>query len=99
MVVHINSVAFNGIDVVDVDVQVQLSPGIPTFNIVGLGDKAVSESKERVKAAIISMGLTLPSGKILVNLAPADLVKEGSHYDLPIALGVLAAMNLIPKTR
>lgn len=97
MVVHINSVAFNGVDVVDVDVQVQLTPGIPQFTIVGLGDKAVTESKERVKAAIISLGLAMPSAKILVNLAPADIVKEGSHYDLPIALGVLASMNLIPK--
>ncbi len=97
MVVHINSVAFNGIDVVDVDVQVQVTPGVPNFSIVGLGDKAVTESKERVKAAIISMGLSLPSGKILVNLAPADLVKEGSHYDLPIILGVLSAMKLIAK--
>jgi magnesium chelatase family protein len=97
MVVHINSIAFNGVDVVDVDVQVNLTPGVPQFTIVGLGDKAISESKERVKAAIVSMGLALPNSKILVNLAPADLVKEGSHYDLPIALGILSAMNLISK--
>jgi magnesium chelatase family protein len=97
MVVHINSIAFNGVDVVDVDVQVNLTPGVPQFTIVGLGDKAIAESKERVKAAIVSMGLALPNSKILVNLAPADLVKEGSHYDLPIALGILSAMNLISK--
>jgi len=97
MVIHINTVAFNGISVVDVDVQVQLTPGVPDFKIVGLADKTIAESKERVKAALTSMGLGMPQSKILVNLAPADLIKEGSHYDLPIALGILTSMGIIPK--
>lgn len=97
MVNNISSLAFSGVDVIDVDVQVSLSPGVPGFVIVGLADKAVAESKERVKAAISSLGLSLPSKKILVNLAPADLAKEGSHYDLPIALAVMAALGILPK--
>jgi magnesium chelatase family protein len=97
MVIHIKSAAFSGVDLIDVDVQVQLSAGMPQFVIVGLADKAVAESKERVRAAISSLGIALPSQKILVNLSPADLAKEGSHYDLPIALGVMAAMGLIDR--
>ncbi len=97
MVIHINTVAFNGINVVDVDVQIQLTPGVPAFTMVGLADKTVAESRERVKAAITSLGLSLPAAKILVNLAPADLIKEGSHYDVPVALGIMAAMGLIDK--
>lgn len=97
MVTHIKSFAFSGINVVDVDVQVQISPGVPTFTIVGLADKTIAESKERVKAALVSMGLSLPSSKILVNLAPADLLKEGSHFDLPIAAGILTALGILPE--
>ncbi|MDX2050167.1 MAG: YifB family Mg chelatase-like AAA ATPase [Rickettsiaceae bacterium] len=97
MVVHVSSAAFSGVETINIDVQVHMSPGIPQFTIVGLGDKAIAESRERVKAAIVSMGLSMPSSKILVNLAPADLAKEGSHYDLPIALGVLGSMNIISK--
>ncbi len=97
MVIHINTVAFNGINVVDVDVQVQLMAGVPAFTMVGLADKTVAESRERVKAAITSLGLSLPSAKILVNLAPADLIKEGSHYDVPVAIGIMTAMGLIDK--
>lgn len=97
MVTHINSLAYNGVNILDVDVQVHLSPGVPQFTIVGLADKTIAESKERVKAAITSLGLALPSSKILVNLAPADLIKEGSHYDLPIAVGIMAAMGIISK--
>ena len=91
MVSKINTVAFQGIDVVDVDVQVQIAGGLPTFTIVGLPDKAVAESRERVRAALSAIGLALPPERITVNLAPADLPKEGSHFDLPIALGLLAA--------
>ncbi|HJD65313.1 MAG TPA: ATP-binding protein [Rickettsia endosymbiont of Diachasma alloeum] len=78
--------------------QVQISPGIPAFTIVGLADKTIAESKERVKAALSSIGLALPTKKILINLAPADLVKEGSHFDLAIACAILTAMNILPET-
>ena len=97
MVARVNTVAFQGIDVRPVDVQVQISNGLPNFTIVGLPDKAVAESKERVRAALHALGLSLPAKRLTVNLAPADVAKEGSHYDLPIALGLLAAMDVIPK--
>jgi magnesium chelatase family protein len=97
MVAHISSIAFNGIDVLDVDIQVQVSNGLPAFTIVGLPDKAVAESKERVRGALHALGLSLPAKRITINLAPADLAKEGSHYDLPIALGLLSAMKVIPE--
>jgi magnesium chelatase family protein len=77
-------------------VQVQVAPGMPAFAIVGLPDKAVSEARERVRSALIASGLALPARRITVNLAPADLPKEGSHYDLPIALGLMAAIGAIP---
>ena len=96
MIAHIPTVAFAGIDVMPVDVQVQISPGIVGFTVVGLPDKAVGESRERVRAALHSLGLALPAKRITVNLAPADVLKEGSHYDLPIALGLLAAMGVLP---
>src|SRR5271168_2400585 len=76
--------------------QVQVAPGMPAFTIVGLPDKAVSEARERVRSALIASGLALPSRRITINLAPADLPKEGSHYDLPIALGLMAAIGAIP---
>lgn len=96
-VAHVHTVAFVGIDARDVDVQVQMSPtSLPSFNIVGLPDKAVGESRERVRAALMAIGLALPPERIIVNLAPADLPKEGSHYDLPIAVGLLIAMGVIP---
>ncbi len=97
MVQHVATVAFEGIEARAVDVQVQVAPGLPAFNIVGLPDKAVSEAKERVRAALIASGLALPARRITVNLAPADLPKEGSHYDLPIALGLMAAIGAIPQ--
>lgn len=97
MTAKINTVAFQGVDVRPVDVQVQISNGLPAFNIVGLPDKAVAESKERVRAALHALGIALPAKRLTVNLAPADVNKEGSHYDLPIALGLLAAMDVIPK--
>jgi magnesium chelatase family protein len=89
--------AFAGIEALPVEVQVQLAPGLPAFLVVGLADKAVAESRERVRAALTGLGLALPAKRILVNLAPADLAKEGSHYDLPIALALLAAMDVIPR--
>jgi len=97
MVQRVATVAFEGIEARAVDVQVQVAPGLPAFNIVGLPDKAVSEAKERVRAALIASGLALPARRITINLAPADLPKEGSHYDLPIALGLMAAIGAIPQ--
>ncbi|OFW82816.1 MAG: AAA family ATPase [Alphaproteobacteria bacterium GWF2_58_20] len=96
MVARVETVAFQGIDVLAIDVQVHMSPGLPAFNVVGLPDKAVGESRERVRAALHAMGLALPPKRITVNLAPADVAKEGSHFDLPIALGLLAAMEVLP---
>src|SRR3954469_9138306 len=96
MVARIATVAFQGIETAPVDVQVQVSGGFSGITLVGLPDKAVAESRERVRAALHAMGLALPPKRITVNLAPADLAKEGSHYDLPIALGVLAAMGVPP---
>ncbi|MGI8525814.1 MAG: YifB family Mg chelatase-like AAA ATPase [Pseudolabrys sp.] len=96
MVQRVATVAFEGIEGRAVDVQVQVAPGLPAFNIVGLPDKAVSEARERVRAALIASGLALPARRITVNLAPADLPKEGSHYDLPIALGLMGAIGAIP---
>lgn len=97
MVAHVTTVAFLGIDTRFVDVQVQMAGGLPAFTIVGLADKAVAESKERVRAALASAGLALPPKRITVNLSPADLQKEGSHYDLPIALGLMMAMDVLPQ--
>jgi magnesium chelatase family protein len=96
MVVRVATVAFQGIEARAVDVQVQVSAGAVVFTIVGLPDKAVGESRERVRSALIASGLALPAKRITVNLAPADLPKEGSHYDLPIALAVMAAIGAIP---
>ncbi len=91
------TVAFEGVDARRVDVQVQqLSADQPSFTIVGLADKAVAESRERVRGAFAGIGLALPSMRIIANLAPADLPKEGSHFDLPIALALLASMGVIP---
>ena len=95
MVAHVATVAFLGLEARAVDVQVQVAPGVPKFLIVGLPDKAVGESRERVHAALTALGLALPPKRITVNLSPADLPKEGSHYDLPIALGLLGAMGVI----
>src|SRR5204863_8589622 len=96
MVQRVSTVAFEGIEARAVDVQVQVAPGLPAFNVVGLPDKAVSAARERVRAALIASGLALPARRITVNMAPADLPKEGSHYDLPIALGLMAAIGAIP---
>lgn len=96
MSVSAHTVAFEGVEARPVEVQCALSPGMPSFSIVGLPDKAVSEAKERVRAAIGALGLALPSKRITVNLSPADLPKEGSHFDLPIALALLAALSVVP---
>ena len=96
MVVRVTTVAFEGIEARTVDVQVQVTSGNVVFVLVGLPDKAVAESRERVRAALVASGLALPAKRITVNLAPADLPKEGSHYDLPIALGIMAAIGAIP---
>src|SRR3954453_15187599 len=95
-IARVRTVAFTGLEVADVDVEAQLGPGLPSFQIVGLADKAVAESRERVRAALAAMALALPPKRITVNLAPADLAKEGSHFDLPIALGLLVIMGVLP---
>src|ERR1700758_3270418 len=96
MVVRVSTIALEGIEARPVDVQVQIANGNVVFTVVGLGDKAVAESRERVRAALNASGLAMPAKRITVNLAPADLPKEGSHYDLPIALGIMAAMGVLP---
>ena len=96
MVSRVSTIAFEGIEAVAVDVQVMIAPGKMGIQIVGLADKAVAESRERVQAALHASGLSMPTKKVTINLAPADLPKEGSHYDLPIALGLMAAMGAIP---
>ncbi len=95
MVARVGTVAFHGVETVAVDVQVQVASGAPAFAVVGLPDSAVKESKERVRAALAAIGLALPGKRITVNLAPADLAKEGAHFDLPIALGLLVAMGAV----
>lgn len=97
MVARVHTVAFEGVEVVGIEVQAQLSPGLPAFTVVGLPDKAVAESRERVRAAIYALGLALPSKRITINLAPADILKEGSHFDLPIALALLIAIGVVPQ--
>ena len=97
MVARAYTVAFEGVEARIVEVQCAVASGLPSFAIVGLPDKAVSEARERVRAALTSMSIALPSKRITVNLSPADLPKEGSHFDLPIALALLAALEIIPK--
>lgn len=96
MVARAMTVAFEGIEARLVEVQCALSPGLPAFQIVGLPDKAVSEARERVRAALSALSVALPSKRITINLSPADMPKEGSHFDLPIAMALLAALELIP---
>ncbi len=95
LVAIVSTVAYLGLEARGVEVQCQVAPGMVGFSVVGLPDKAVAESRERVRAAISALGLSLPPKRIIVNLSPADLPKEGSHYDLPIALALLAAMGII----
>lgn len=99
MLASVVTVAFEGVDARRVDVQVQQLPSgeQSSFTIVGLADKAVAESRERVRGAFAGIGLALPPKRIIVNMAPADLPKEGSHFDLPIALGLMAAIGAIPS--
>lgn len=96
MAARVVTLAFSGVDAVRVEVEVQFTGGEKAFMLVGLGDKAVAESRERVRAAFTGLGLALPAKRIIANLAPADLPKVGSHYDLPIALAVMAGMGIIP---
>lgn len=96
MVSRAYTVAFEGVEARIVEVQCAVSPGLPYFGIVGLPDKAVSEARERVRSALNAMSIALPSKRITVNLSPADLPKEGSHFDLPIALALLAALEIVP---
>lgn len=97
MVAKVYTTAFQGIDPLEITVEVQMSSGLPAFQIVGLADKAVAESRERIRCSLHTIGLALPAKRITINLAPADIQKEGSHYDLPIAAGVLAIMRILPK--
>ncbi|UTS81456.1 YifB family Mg chelatase-like AAA ATPase [Phaeobacter piscinae] len=96
MISRAYTVAFQGIEARPVEVQCAVAPGLPAFSIVGLPDKAVSEARERVRSALATMSIALPSRRITVNLSPADLPKEGSHFDLPIALALLAAIEIVP---
>ena len=96
MVTRAYTVAFEGIEARMVEVQCALAPGLPAFSIVGLPDKAVSEARDRIRAALSAQGIALPSKRITVNLSPADLPKEGSHFDLAIALALLAALDVVP---
>ncbi|HLF21620.1 MAG TPA: YifB family Mg chelatase-like AAA ATPase, partial [Aestuariivirga sp.] len=96
MTSRVQTVAFQGIEAVPIDVQAQFVSGHVQFHVVGLPDKAVAESRERVRAALHAIGLALPGKRIVVNLSPADLPKEGSHFDLPIALALLAALGVLP---
>ncbi|SHL39658.1 magnesium chelatase family protein [Roseovarius litoreus] len=97
MVTRTYTVAFEGVEARDVEVQCAITPGMPAFSLVGLPDKAVSEARDRVRTALSSMAIALPSKRITINLSPADMPKEGSHFDLPIALALLAALEIIPS--
>ncbi len=97
MLSQVNTLTFSGINISDVQIQCQISSGMPSFNIVGLPDKIIAESKERVRAALHSIALELPAKRIVVNLSPADLMKEGSHFDLAIASCILIGMNILPR--
>ena len=96
MLAKVDTVAFSGIDVQRVEAQLHLATGgLPAFNIVGMANKSVSESKERIRAAFASIGIGFPAKRITVNLAPANLMKDGSHFDLGIAIALLVAMDVI----
>ena len=96
MVARAYTVAFQGVEARRVEVQCAVTPGLPAFAIVGLPDKAVSEARDRVRSALSALSIALPSKRITINLSPADLPKEGSHFDLPIALALLAALEIVP---
>jgi magnesium chelatase family protein len=96
MLARLTSLAVLGVDAYPVQVEVDLAPGLPAFATVGLPNEAVRESKERVRSALSNSGYALPVNRITVNLAPADVRKEGAGFDLPIALGILAAAGAFP---
>ena len=98
--ISLKSIIFNGMDATQVDVQVQLSAGLakPEFNIIGLADRAVKESAERIRNALSALNLSLPPKRLTVNLSPADLEKSGSHFDLPILCGILCAIGVLPES-
>ncbi len=96
MLARTTTVAFEGLEARPVDVQCAVTPGLPGFSVVGLPDKAVSEAKDRIRTALSELGIALPSKKVTINLSPADLPKEGAHFDLPIALSLLAALEIVP---
>ncbi len=98
MIVKVMSSTIIGIDSYPVEVEIDISPGLPQFSTVGLPDVVVRESKDRIKAAIKNSGYRFPPTHVTVNLAPADIKKEGTGFDLPIAVGLLAAEGLVePK--
>lgn len=94
MVALVSTVAYLGLEARTVEVQCMIAPGLPRFNVVGLPDKAVGQSRERVQAALSAMGLALPPKRITINLSGGS-PQEGSHYDLPIAMALLAAMGVV----
>ena len=94
MLIKVKSISISGLKTIGIDVEVNVANrGLPSFDIVGLASKAVAESKERVKAAIVNSGIEFPVKKITINLAPADVPKQGSCYDLPVAMGILSLVN------
>ncbi|KUP90663.1 YifB family Mg chelatase-like AAA ATPase [Tritonibacter horizontis] len=96
MISRAHTVAFQGVEATPIEVQCAVAPGLPAFSIVGLPDKAVSEARDRVRSALAVMSIALPSRRITINLSPADIPKEGSHFDLPIAVALLAALEILP---
>ena len=99
--ISLNSIIFNGMDATPIDVQVQLSAGLskPEFNIIGLADRAVKESAERIRNVLAALNLSLPPKRLTVNLSPADVEKSGSHFDLPILCGILCAIGVFPEEK
>ena len=99
--ISLNSIIFNGVSGTKIDVQVQLATGLakPDFNIIGLADRAVRESAERVRNAMAALNVSLPSRRLTVNLSPADVEKSGSHFDLPILCGILCALDILPQDK
>ncbi|HZD39078.1 MAG TPA: magnesium chelatase domain-containing protein, partial [Terriglobales bacterium] len=99
MLAKINSAALYGIDALRVEVEIDLASGLPQLSTVGLAEGAVKESKDRIRAAVKNCGYTFPAKRITINLAPADIKKEGSAYDLPMAIGILAAEGHVDKAK
>ena len=99
MVARVGTFAFNGIDALEIDVQCQMASGLPSFSIVGLPDKTVAESRDRIRAVFSSLGLQFPAKRVIINLSPADINKEGSHFDLPITLALLSSLKIIPQEK